>query len=149
MAHKRKPHGSVEVQKKRLKISKDLFNSSEPLKHQLLNLYYYKILTLRDYILSQSLSKRCRRRITALNARVDPSLIFSTFRLNGPSNTVVCRDDDHRLALVLETTLVGVRSQHYNATDGPKSQDFTAFSQQTSSCGSMRDSGLFSQSKVS
>ena len=131
-----------------------------PVNHQLLSLYYHKVLTLRDYILSQlpSSSKARRRRITALIYQpLEISHAQTGLRSTSPSSSSngdlyerECRDDDQKLAFLLDSTVVGVLGQPCNVTEESRSKDLAAFSQQnSSSVDSTLGSGLSPQTEVS
>lgn len=108
---------------------------SRPPDESLLNLYYARVQSLRDYLLARlsSASKRRRRRIAQYGAGTQAI------------------GDDGRLAELLDRTLIGSFNTAKHTTSISLQQDLTMFSQQLddSTASTVLSQGLVSLSEVS
>ena len=155
-----KKHDVKEASEKRVKLSPQQ-SPGDPtsVQHPLLCLYYPRVLTLFDYILSRlpSSCKSRRRKILALRYQgqnaaehaSDPLIKPTASDHRAPLGSLLPKDDAHSLAKLLGTTLVGLLDQTPTDTNESRLQDFISFSQQVeSSAGSSLGNGSSTQSEV-
>lgn len=104
-------------------VSKISGDSSRLLSHPVLTLYYNRVVSLRQYLLSQIpvASRSRRRRIASIGSRTTRGIQV------GNSN-----NSDHGLAAFLDTTLVGVLKETPPTISRERQRDLVAFSQSQS-----------------
>ncbi|PLB36621.1 telomerase reverse transcriptase [Aspergillus candidus] len=104
-------------------VSKISGDSSRLLSHPVLTLYYNRVVSLRQYLLSQIpvASRSRRRRIASIGSRTTRGIQV------GNSN-----DSDNGLAAFLDTTLVGVLKETPPTISRERQRDLVAFSQSQS-----------------
>lgn len=157
MARKRKrdpEYRSPPVPSKKAKTRRGSFNDEAPTQHPVLRLYYPKVLTLRQYLLSQlpASSKSRRKKITFLRPLstttnqidAEPRILHSTALSKDET-----AEDREILVKLLDTTLIGVPSQKRAPDEQIIHNDFVAFSQKlNSSANSSLGNANFSLSEV-
>ena len=130
---------------KRRKSSVLLHHPSDSRSHPVLSLYYGKIYSLREYLLSKlpASAKSRRRKIASVgNTHEDANDVVHQGVQTGNS-----KDHDTRWAGLLDSVLVGVRVDR--EPDNFRMKDFEVFSQRThSTVASSIDEGTFSQHEV-
>ena len=155
-----KKHHVGEPLEKRAKLSPPQSPGKlKSVRHPLLCLYYQRVLTLYDYILSRlpPSSKSRRRKILALRYQgqnasdlaSDASTKATALDHVGILSGWPPKDGEHSLAKLLGTTLVGLQDQAPTETTESRLQDLISFSQHVdSSTGSSLGDRLFTQSEV-
>jgi hypothetical protein len=115
--------------------------SSTTISHPLLSLYYSRVITLRDYVVSRlpSSSKTRQRKIASLGTAA-----------RGPAiggGVAKCESDELALATLLDSTLVGVPFDANSDTTGHL-KELETFSQQHSASANSTGGAAYSQSEV-
>lgn len=111
------------------------------IKHPLLSLYYPRVLTLRDYLLSQ-LPPSARSRRRRLSSAGTHHETFDAVGASDDQRNTPRVEDDGALAKLLDSTLIGQFQAQWLNRDDSRIRELATFSQKvTSTVGSSAEGG--------